>query len=407
MPPPPPHTPRPATPATPATCFPRHAQRGQSYANFQCSCYADVACALAHVLLMPAPPSRLDLAPKSPTSASVACSPADPCRLLVQPAFSSRRIFHQTIPQSAGRTNCHSSTKKTASLCCHNLKSPRLTSSRAPCSSLSLSVGPCLHPPPPLSSFTKLPQHVVAPCLCVPMLDSPIPGHHSVFDQSHAFSPSRAGRQGIHVHAHLIVLSVLRRIHWGICLFWRAFLARIFLILKVLWAGCTEQKVQLKSCRQHPQAMHRLGPARNHLCPLWALFARPAGGCLQQGVCHRVPATGSAPLEHPHPACAAERETPGTRPRPRELRLKLSPIDPPDSRPSLLPHCRRPSGRARALATAKRAAGAVVACAAPAQTARASEERHAMLNMLRADAQACEEAPWLHIRAASSLATHH
>ena len=44
-------------------------------------------------------------------------------------------------------------------------------------------------------------------------------------------------RQFLRFALYLILLSVLRRIHWGICLFWRAFLARIFLILKVLCAG--------------------------------------------------------------------------------------------------------------------------------------------------------------------------
>lgn len=42
--------------------------------------------------------------------------------------------------------------------------------------------------------------------------------------------------------AHLILLPVLKRIHWGIGLFCLAFLARTVLILKLFWDGCKQQK---------------------------------------------------------------------------------------------------------------------------------------------------------------------
>lgn len=38
--------------------------------------------------------------------------------------------------------------------------------------------------------------------------------------------------------SYLMVLSVLRRIHWGIGLFCFSFLASFFLIFRVLWAAC-------------------------------------------------------------------------------------------------------------------------------------------------------------------------
>jgi hypothetical protein len=57
---------RPPTPpcSPPAPCSPRHALRGKSCANSRFPRSADVICALVDVLLMPAPPSPIDLAPK-------------------------------------------------------------------------------------------------------------------------------------------------------------------------------------------------------------------------------------------------------------------------------------------------------------------------------------------------------
>ena len=79
------HTSLPTTPAPRSSRSPRHALRGQScvYSRFARS--ADVAYALAYVPLMPAPPSRLDLAPKlsdlsprSPYSVLYSCNQRSP-----------------------------------------------------------------------------------------------------------------------------------------------------------------------------------------------------------------------------------------------------------------------------------------------------------------------------------------
>ena len=42
--------------------------------------------------------------------------------------------------------------------------------------------------------------------------------------------------------AHLMVLPVRMRIHWGMGLFCFCFLPRIFLVLKVFWDGCNDVK---------------------------------------------------------------------------------------------------------------------------------------------------------------------
>ena len=42
--------------------------------------------------------------------------------------------------------------------------------------------------------------------------------------------------------AHLMVLPVRMRIHWGMGLFCFCFLPRIFLVLKVFWDGCIDVK---------------------------------------------------------------------------------------------------------------------------------------------------------------------
>ena len=121
---------------------------------------------------------------------------------------------------------------------------------------------PCLFPPVckcagDSGSYTDSAPHA-APLQPAPVCSLP---SHLLPAPCYTFTP-----RGSTVHAHLILLSVLRRIHWGICLFWRAFLARIFLTLNVLWAGCTGHGTAHVKTRGHcRQFAQRRGSARARL----------------------------------------------------------------------------------------------------------------------------------------------
>ena len=58
------------------------------------------------------------------------------------------------------------------------------------------------------------------------------------------FLHAERGAGGIASDAHLMVLPVRMRIHWGMGLFCFCFLPRIFLVLNVFWDGCEARRAR-------------------------------------------------------------------------------------------------------------------------------------------------------------------